>query len=232
MTSSKNQIRTRHLRADEAIDAVLGLRTAIRGVNVWPPTPTAILASNCVRRRMPSKHRDCTHTEASSVIYFIHDVTSRAVKIGHAWDPRNRLSTLQISTPNKLALLGAIAGTRRTEQKDHGLVARRCKPKPGETHERPLCIQGEWFDDRILPFVTELMRSPGDYLGADRKKSAPRQAKSDPSLVECKIVLAFDSGEVFHERFLLRAASPALGMSALGDVTDARLSFLANTVRI
>src|SRR5262245_46170389 len=82
------------------------------------------------------------------------------------------------------------------------------------------------------PFVAELIKSPGEYLEADRKKPAPRPAKGDPSLVRCKIALAFDSGETFHERFLLKAASPALATSALGDAADARLSFLANTGRM
>lgn len=44
------------------------------------------------------------------MIYFIHDQTSRAIKIGCARDPRQRLSTLQTSTSNRLVLLGTTAG--------------------------------------------------------------------------------------------------------------------------
>ncbi len=99
------------------------------------------------------------------MIYFIHDVSSRTIKIGHGWNPRNRLSTFQTSTPNKLVLLGTIAGTKRIEQRVHELVWMHCAPGPGETYARPLWLQGEWFDDRILPFVRELMTDPKRFLG-------------------------------------------------------------------
>ena len=94
------------------------------------------------------------------MIYFIHDVTSRTIKIGCAWDPRRRLSTLQISTSNKLVLLGAVAGMEKVETQVHDLVCREFAPKPGESYERPLRISGEWFDDRILPFVLRLIAAP------------------------------------------------------------------------
>jgi hypothetical protein len=166
------------------------------------------------------------------VIYFIHDAPSRAIKIGHGWNPRGRLSTFQISTPNKLTILGTIAGTKRTEQKVHGLVCRHCAPKPGEAHERPLCLRGEWFDDRILPFVNELMADPERFLGADRAPARPRPASRDASLHQGRLVLAFDSGEVFRESFVLRAPSVAAASAALGEVAAARLPFLAYTARI
>src|SRR5205809_32131 len=91
--------------------------------------------------------------QGQDVIYFIHDQTSRSIKIGCAWNPQQRLSTLQISTSNPLALLGEIAGMKKVEKEVHGLVYRHCGKLPGE---RPLCVNGEWFDDRILPFVNEL----------------------------------------------------------------------------
>ena len=99
------------------------------------------------------------------MIYFIHDAPSRAIKIGHGWNPRSRLSTFQISTPNKLVLLGTIPGTKRIEEKVHELVCKHCAPEPGETYARPLWIQGEWFDDRILPFVRELLTDPTSTVG-------------------------------------------------------------------
>src|ERR1700677_3407210 len=98
------------------------------------------------------------------MIYFIHDQTSRTIKIGCAWDVQRRLSTLQISTSNRLVLLGTIGGTKRTERKVHELVYRHCAPKLDENGGRRLCVSGEWFDDSILPFVTELMKSPKTYL--------------------------------------------------------------------
>src|SRR5262245_3495113 len=107
----------------------------------------------------------------AGMIYFIHDQTSRTIKIGCAWNPGRRLSTLQISTSNKLMLLGAIAGMKRAEKQVHALVYRHCAGNHGEPGARPLRVQGEWFDDRILPFVTELLNSPQGFLEADKKKS-------------------------------------------------------------
>jgi hypothetical protein len=168
------------------------------------------------------------------MIYFIHDVTSRAIKIGCARDPQKRRSALQISTSNKLVLLGAIAGTERTEKKVHALVDRHCAPKPGESFTRPLRLNGEWFDDRILPFVTELMKAPKEFLDVDKKKPTERlvPVNRDLSIHSCKLVLSFDSGEEYHEALILKAASPDLALAALVGIANARLAFLANTVQI
>jgi hypothetical protein len=166
------------------------------------------------------------------MIYFIHDTVNRTIKIGHAWNPRKRLSTLQISTPNKLELLGTIAGTKRIEQRVHALVWMHYAPTLGGIHPRRLCVQGEWFDDCILPFVRELMADPKRFLESDRPPARKRPATRDASLHQGKLVLAFDSGEEFNESFVLRAASPALALEALGDIAVARLPFLAQTGRI
>lgn len=167
------------------------------------------------------------------MVYFIHDITARAIKIGSAREPRKRLSTLQISTSNKLVMLGAIGGTERIEKKIHALVWKHCAPKPDESLARPLCIHGEWFDDRILPFVIELMKSPKDFLDAGKKKiDKPGRANRDPSLHQSSITLTFDSGETYCESFVLSASSPALALAAVGDIANARLAFLAHMVRI
>ncbi len=165
------------------------------------------------------------------MVYFIHDQTSRAVKIGHAWSPQKRLSELQVATPNKLVLLGAIAGTRRTERRVHELVYRHCAGSPADSGARPLCLRGEWFDDRILPFVTELLNSPATFLPLPLKKPArPRPVGSE--LLTCSLVLACDSGEEFRESFVLKATSPELARSALESIAAARGAFLAHTARI
>jgi hypothetical protein len=52
-------------------------------------------------------------------------------------------------------LLGSIAGMKKVEKQVHMLVYQHCA-KLGEPGARHLCIKGEWFDDRILPFVKEL----------------------------------------------------------------------------
>jgi hypothetical protein len=166
------------------------------------------------------------------MIYFIHDVTNRAIKIGCGWNPRRRLSTLQISTSNKLDLLGTIAGMEKVEAQVHELVCREFARKPGESYDRPLRISGEWFDDRILPFVMRLIASPKEYLDTGKKPAAKLAAPKDPTTHECKLVLAIDSGEQYHEPFILKAASPDLALAALGNIAQARLPFLANAVQI
>ena len=93
-------------------------------------------------------------------------------------------------------------------------------------------MRGEWFDDRILPFVRELMADPKRFLGADKTSTKPRPAIRDASLHQAKLVLAFDSGEEFNESFVLRAASPALALAALDDIAVGRLPFLAHTARV
>ncbi len=160
------------------------------------------------------------------MIYFVHNPADRTVKIGTSWNPGRRLSTLQISTPSKLVLLGKFAGTKRVEREVHFLVEKRCGDLPGE---RPLRVSGEWFDDRVLPFVTELLAAPEVYF--PRKPTKPA-APPAGGLLKCQIVLAADSGEVFREPFILKAATPEAALAALTTVADARLALLAHTVRI
>jgi hypothetical protein len=162
------------------------------------------------------------------MIYFIHDPTNRTIKIGCAWNPNRRLSTLQISTSNTLVLLGSIGGMKKAEKEVHGLVYRHCGTLPGA---RPLCVSGEWFDDRILPFVTELLRDPKAYL-KPKKTPAKLPARKDASVHKGKLVLVFDSGETYRESFALKAPSAALALAALDRIANARLVFLAHTARI
>ncbi|MBV8819866.1 MAG: GIY-YIG nuclease family protein [Acidobacteriaceae bacterium] len=92
-------------------------------------------------------------------------------------------------------------------------------------------MQGEWFDDRILPFVRELMASPQSFLGAATKKP-PRAKPGGSELRNCCIVLVCDFGETFRESLTLRAATPELALSALTGIAHARLKFLAQSVKI
>jgi|GEM_PF-5930214 len=162
------------------------------------------------------------------MIYFIHDEPSRAVKIGSAWNPSKRQSTLQISAPDKFMLLRTIAGTKKVEQQVHMLVYQHCGKLPGD---RPLCVQGEWFDDRILPFVTELLASPKTFLEPNKKKP-PRTRPVNNEIRNCSIVIVCNSGETFRESFTLKATSPELALTALTNIANARLRFLAHTTRI
>ena len=194
----------------------------VRMTPVGRPSPDRLDRVRANGRPVTRRHR--------AVIYFIHDQTSRTIKIGCAWHPGQRLVTLQISTSNKLVLLGSIAGMKKAEKQVHGLVYRHCGTL-GEPSARPLCVSGEWFDDRILPFVTELIASPNSCLEPDKKKT-PRTRPTNGGLRNCGLVLTSDSGETFRESFILKAASPELALASLTNIADARLAFLAHTMRI
>jgi hypothetical protein len=163
-----------------------------------------------------------------TMVYFIHDLTNRAIKIGHAWDPAGRLAALRTSNPNDLVLLGSIPGMKKAEQQVHMLVYRHCGKLPGE---RSLRISGEWFDDHILPFATELVASPATFIEPKPKKP-PRVRPQDGDLRNCTLVLVCDSGESFRESFTLKAASPDRALAALTAIATARLAFLSHAVRI
>lgn len=78
----------------------------------------------------------------SPSIYFIRD--GRAIKIGIASDPENRLSGLQVGNPRQLKLLGSFKGTAFDESCLHRQFGR-------------YCIRGEWFRDH--PELRETIRN-------------------------------------------------------------------------
>jgi hypothetical protein len=65
-------------------------------------------------------------------VYFILNSEVRAVKIGWALKPRKRLSELQVSSPYKLSLEAAVAGSMEDERALHRALSR---------HK----MSGEWF---------------------------------------------------------------------------------------
>jgi hypothetical protein len=67
-----------------------------------------------------------------SFVYLVRCAVTRAIKIGIARVPKERLTTLQTGCPTPLALVGSIPGGRPEEQELHRLFARKR-------------IQGEWF---------------------------------------------------------------------------------------
>jgi hypothetical protein len=68
-------------------------------------------------------------------IYFARCGTDGPIKIGRAFDPRNRVRDLTIGSPTPLLLLGAVLSERAAEEET-------------EIHERlhKECIRGEWFE--------------------------------------------------------------------------------------
>lgn len=75
-------------------------------------------------------------------VYFI--ASKQRLKIGHATDPKKRLSSMQTGCPVKLRLLGFAKGGPDTEKRLHDRL------RPHHTH-------GEWFDEVVLRCVETLM---------------------------------------------------------------------------
>lgn len=65
-------------------------------------------------------------------VYFILNPEAHAVKIGYAKNVKTRFSDIGVSSPHRLKLCGAAAGTRENETTLHGLL-------------RDRRMSGEWF---------------------------------------------------------------------------------------
>jgi hypothetical protein len=100
-----------------------------------------------------------------TLIYFIRNERTRAVKIGYASSVRARLSSIRTSSPDPVTLLGAIPGGADVE---------------GRLHDRfkHISIQGEWFrDDRELAAAVELLVSLHDLPSLLETQDFPQEAK-------------------------------------------------------
>ncbi len=168
------------------------------------------------------------------MVYFIHDETGHTIKIGCAWNPHQRLSTLQISTSNKLVLLGYIGGMKQVEHEVRSLATNYFQQNVCDPMKQVPHIRGEWYDDRIMPFVLEIIKSPQSFLKVEPKKTPARTRQSDRenSIHSGNLVLEFDSGESFRETFILKAVSPEHALAALSTIARARIAFLVHAARI
>lgn len=96
----------------------IGVGELIRAA-AFPPTLPDDPESRCHDCGRPTSH-----------VYFIR--AGQAIKIGVSGNVRDRLSALQIGHPDKLELMGSIAGTVVTEAAIHTAFA-------------PDRLRGEWF---------------------------------------------------------------------------------------
>jgi len=53
------------------------------------------------------------------MVYFIADIKSEAIKIGHSNDPKKRLAELRVGNPNELVLAGIMEGDEAEEKVLH-----------------------------------------------------------------------------------------------------------------
>lgn len=73
-------------------------------------------------------HKKRDGVTENSVVYFVHDQASRAVKIGYAANERSRKSGLQTGNPNDLVSLGTLPGGRKEESCLHQFFAEHRLP--------------------------------------------------------------------------------------------------------
>jgi hypothetical protein len=100
------------------------------------------------------------------MIYFIHDDTASAIKIGYSTNVPERLATLQTASATKLVLLGTMPGSIHDEQRLHRKFHR---------------LHGEWFriTPELLHFIQEhttppSLPAPVTYIQSDPPPSRPR----------------------------------------------------------
>jgi len=82
-------------------------------------------------------------------VYIVHATGTNQIKIGFSTDPSNRLIKLQTGSPYKLALIGLMLGSARTEKALHVLFKQYRQT-------------GEWF---ALPDCLIRRIEEGGYLG-------------------------------------------------------------------
>ena len=84
--------------------------------------------------------------ESPFVVYFIRNTVTSAIKIGFATYPTWRLKQLQTATPDRLELVGAVAGSKSYEAELHRRFSR---------HR----LGGEWFskNDELDRFIEEVV---------------------------------------------------------------------------
>ena len=78
-------------------------------------------------------------------VYFLLGAKSKRLKIGHSFQVSSRVKTLQASSPEELALLKTIPGSKQLEAKLHEKFAH-------------LRLHGEWFkaDTEIMKYIQSL----------------------------------------------------------------------------
>jgi hypothetical protein len=67
------------------------------------------------------------------VVYILYSNVHQAIKVGYASDIGSRISTIQISTPEKLSLMFTFEGGKELEEYFHERL-------------KPFHIRGEWFE--------------------------------------------------------------------------------------
>jgi hypothetical protein len=94
------------------------------------------------------------------MVYFVCDVVTQEIKIGHSRTPAKRVAELQTGNAHRLDLLGAIPGTEDDESALHNRFA---------AHR----LQGEWFSRDILEAVMEIISSTREVVAMATDNRGP-----------------------------------------------------------
>lgn len=85
----------------------------------------------------------------SGFVYFVHDETANAIKIGWSKDPLDRITALQVANPTKLRLVAVVPGHKALEEAAHA-------------RWKDLQIHGEWFRAEFV--LVEWILGLGDTI--------------------------------------------------------------------
>jgi hypothetical protein len=90
------------------------------------------------------------------MIYFIHNVERRAIKIGYAANPIQRMRALQTGLPDTLELMGSIEGDM-------------CRERDLHRRFESFRIRGEWFraDFTLIAAIQDLLSPPSETESAN-----------------------------------------------------------------
>jgi hypothetical protein len=123
------------------------------GLRNWPSDPTFRQALNSVMSEIdPDWYEIETQTpdglhypgvHRPGKVYFAR-LPGQGIKIGFSVNPERRMKDLQIGASASILLVGTVEGTMTDEARFHERF-----------HEHR--IRGEWFSERILPDVLEIV---------------------------------------------------------------------------
>lgn len=121
------------------------------------------------------------------VVYILYSHIHQAIKVGYASDISSRISTIQISTPEKLSLMFTFEGGKELEQYFHERL-------------KPFHIRGEWFkyNNLVKDFLLKYQEHQLEFF----KSESDEQFKEDLHISEdavCEAIL--DVVNSFNRKF-------------------------------
>jgi hypothetical protein len=106
----------------------------------------AAVRLKAVRKKIDRKYFGTNKVAPGYRVYFVHDRSVKALKVGFSRNVKNRLCAIQCGNPNEIVLLGSIEGATQLESVLHRFLS-------------PFHRKGEWFkaNPTVLKFVSALI---------------------------------------------------------------------------